>query len=134
MDALHRHIVYNVLSSLLLRDLFPDPNRAYFVTCTMQYEFVEWFNSYLIQVLAAMEIFNPDLKRAETKKEAMASIHYRRSNRELAGYTPRRVQEVISFIPGWPISGVGCVPGVLGGLARIALPLPGFDVLVPTVP
>ena len=79
MNVGHRHIIFNVLSGLLLRELFPDPEGACYVTGTLQFEFVEWFNSYLVQVLTGMDISNPDLQSMVTRKEVM-SIRYRRSN------------------------------------------------------
>ena len=63
---------------------------------------VEWCSSYMVQGLVGTEDSHSDLKQATKRQEAMASICYRRSNGELAGYTPKRVQEVISLITGWP--------------------------------
>ena len=51
-DVKHGHIVYNTIISILLRDLFPDPEAVCYATNTSQRRFTAWFCEWVASVVA----------------------------------------------------------------------------------
>ena len=94
--------MFNMLESLQRRELFLVPESSCYVTSSSQEGFVDWFCLYIVWVLLGMEVCNPELKKETTRKGAMLSIRYRRSNRELASGVPGRVRGVIEIVSDWP--------------------------------
>ena len=110
-DLLFGHISYAVLSSILIRDVFPDPdvvNRCLGVTD-------HWFSTAWIMELIAfsldgVEVHNVDFDSARTRTEMIKSLRFRYSESStLMHESPVRVMLWCKLIGGWPsLSSGGC--------------------------
>ena len=62
-------MLYTTIVGCLLRDLFPDPEAALYLTGVTQREFVAEFNALLMESLIRTEIQSKDLASAGTREE-----------------------------------------------------------------
>ena len=88
----------------MLRDLFPDPDAALFLTRVMQREFVAEFNALLS--LIGMD---SGLTSAWTREAVARGIRYRMKDGTLAISPPGRVMMLMDLVSPWAnISHGGC--------------------------
>ena len=108
-DVKHGHIVYNTIISILLRDLFPDPEAACYATNTSQRRFTAWFCEWVASVVAGTEIDYRALEESRTRSDSMRSLRFRTESGSLSTITPDRVEMVVQIVGDWPtISYGGC--------------------------
>ena len=108
-DVKHGHIVYNTIISVLLRDIFPDPEGACFSTHTSQLKFASWFCEWTASVVTGTEIDYRALETSRTRMESMGSLRFRTDDGSLSRRSPDRVEIMIQLVGNWPtISFGGC--------------------------
>ena len=76
-DVKHGRIIWDVLAGCLLRDIFPDPEAALFLTGVTQREFVAEFNILLVEALAGAEIQTGPLSSARSREDVEKCIRFR---------------------------------------------------------
>ena len=95
-------ITYNVLISLLMRQLFPDPDICCHMAGCMQEQWADWFFKWIRDTLIGTVVYDPDVSVAGTRRELMAALKYRQeSDGRLSRYSPARVA-LIADLMEWP--------------------------------
>ena len=110
-DLRFSHMSYNVLSSVMVRDFFPDPD----ITCkyfnsTNQWEVFAWFLDLISYTLDGLEVNSEAYRSAVTRIELMKCLRYRHEgSREIMDECPTRVRLWIKLLGDWPsITAGGC--------------------------
>ena len=107
-DIMFGFVSYNVLSGLLLRDVFSDPDvLCRFLKCNQKIA-VDWFLDFVLMSLEGVEFHQRVEDGAETREEMILSLRYR-NERELADFSPPMVRLWTRILGNWlgPTSG-GC--------------------------
>ena len=92
-DLRFSHISYNILSSIMVRDFFPDPD----VTCkyfnsTNQWEVFAWLLDLISYTLDGLEVNSEAYRSAVTRIELMKCLRYRyEGSREMTDECPSRL-------------------------------------------
>ena len=93
----------------LLRDIFPDPEAALYLTGTTQAEFVQGFSVFILESLIGTEAHSNALSRAQTREDLLSSLRYRRSSGTLSEKPPTPVVLLIEMLSPWAtVSYGGC--------------------------
>ena len=66
-DVKHGWIVWTTILGCLLRDLFPDPESALYLTETTQAKFVQGFSVFILESLIGTESHPDALSRAQSR-------------------------------------------------------------------
>ena len=96
-DIKHWWMVWCIAVGCVLRDLFPDPDAALFLTRVTQWEFVAEFNALLQESLVGTEIQTGGLTPARTREAAARCICYRKNNGTFALSPPGRVMMIMGL-------------------------------------
>ena len=100
-DVKFGFLAYNILISLLMRQLFPDPD----ICCRMgkctQIAWVGWCFRWIRDSLEGTAVFYEDIKVAATRRDLISSIRYRRANGDLSNFSPARIRLIADFVE-WP--------------------------------
>ena len=108
-DVKHGHVLWNTLVGCNIRDLFPDPEVALYLTGTDQREFVAEFNTLLVEALAGTEIQMGQLLSAQSRKDIAQCIHYRTLTGAVSSRPPSQVEVLTKLYSPWSnISYGGC--------------------------
>ena len=95
-------LTYNVLISLFLREMFPDPDIACYLSSCNQTDYISWFCVWIGQTLQNSAVFSPAVSVSVTRSDLLASLRYR-THRGLLSATPSdKVNLVIDLLPHWP--------------------------------
>ena len=103
-DILFGHMCYSILATILLRDVFPDPE----ITCKFfnvpdQWFAVAWIQELIAWSLDGVEIHNVDFDRAVTREEMILSLRYRYSaESSLMEESPAKVKIWCRLLGNWP--------------------------------
>ena len=100
-DLKFGYMTYAILVSLLLRQMFPDPDICCKLSKVSQVEYVTWFARWIRDSIYGTAVFDQDMRSAETRFELMMSLKYRNSRGHLSVDTPERVQFVAHMVH-WP--------------------------------
>ena len=99
------YICHVVLSSLLIRDLFPDID----VVCSslelLPEQWIGYFNTILVNVLAEKSIYQEAKKKAETRKDMLLSLREYDNNcspRVIKKEVDARLEIFAKLLPVWP--------------------------------
>ena len=110
-DIMFGHVCYSVLSAILVRDIFPDPE----ITCKFfgvpdQWFALAWIQELISWSLDGIEIHNVDLERARSREEMILTLRYRYSSESpLMDSSPSKVKIWCRLLGGWPsITNGGC--------------------------
>ena len=110
-DILFGHICYSVLSTILVRDVFPDPE----ITCKFfgvpdQWFAIAWIQELISWSLDGIEIHNIDFESARTREQMILSLRYRySSDSPLMDSSPAKVRIWSKLLGNWPsITNGGC--------------------------
>ena len=104
-------MTYNILSSVLVRDLFPDPDILLkFLGVTDQVKAVAWILELVMMSLDGVEIHNVDFDAARTRVEMIKSLRFRYSyDSPLMETSPARVLIWCEILGDWPaLTSGGC--------------------------
>ena len=105
------HMSYNILSSILIRDFFPDPDIAckYF-NSTNQWEVFAWFLELLSYSLDGLVTDSNAYRNAVNRIDLMKCLHYTYpGSREMMDDCPSRIKLWIKLLGDWPsITAGGC--------------------------
>ena len=100
-DVRFGHLVFNVLLTCLLREMFPDPEVACRYTVVGQHEFIECFaDGLVLPTLYKTEIYPPAKERARTREQLIASLRYRDAITNRMVDTPERVKLYATLLNG----------------------------------
>ena len=81
-------MTYNILSGLMLRDVFPDPEvLCRYLKCN-QKEAADWFLEFLMVSLEGVEYQQKAEEEAETREEMILSLRYRDEREKLCEFSP----------------------------------------------
>ena len=97
-------LAYNVLISLLLRQMFPDPDICCRMSRCTQNVWVAWFNHFVRDALVGTCIYNPDIEAAVvsgSRRDLMLSIKYRDYNHTISRSAPKRIIFLADLVV-WP--------------------------------
>ena len=97
-------LAYNVLISLLLRQMFPDPDICCRMSRCTQDVWVAWFCHFIRDALVGTCIYNPDIEAAVvsgSRRDLMLSIKYRDYAGVVSKSAPRRIVFLADLIE-WP--------------------------------
>jgi hypothetical protein len=100
-DLKFGYMTYAILVSMLLRQMFPDPDICCKLSKVSQVEYVTWFARWIRDSIYGTAVYDQDMRSAETRFELMMSLKYRNSRGHLSVETPERVQFVANMIY-WP--------------------------------
>lgn len=110
-DIMFGHMCYSILSTILVRDIFPDPE----ITCKFfnvpdQWFAIAWINELICWSLDGIEIHNVDFDKAKSREEMILSLRYRYSAESpLMEESPAKVKIWCKLIGGWPsLTNGGC--------------------------
>ena len=110
-DILFGHMCYSILATILLRDVFPDPE----ITCKFfnvpdQWFAVAWIQELIAWSLDGVEIHNVDFDKAATREDMILSLRYRYSSESsLMEESPAKVKIWCRLIGNWPsLTNGGC--------------------------
>ena len=76
----HGWLVWVTVLGCLLRDLFPDPESALYITGTTQAEFVQGLSALVLEFLGGTALHPDAFSRAQTREDLLGSLRYRRTN------------------------------------------------------
>ena len=93
-DLKFGHMAYSTLMTILLREIFPDPDVSCRLTGTNQFLFVEWFSSWIRSVLVGVRIDTAQLGDFPTRESLFDALRYRDSGSKLSLHAPSRVDTV----------------------------------------
>ena len=100
-DVKHGHLVWTVVLGCLLRDFFPDPESALYLTGLTQTEFVQGFSTFILESLVGTELHPTEINRARTREELLRCLRYRRSSGTLSERPPARVELLEEMLSPW---------------------------------
>lgn len=110
-DLLFGHITYSVLTSILLRDTFPDPDIVNRCLDVSDHWFsIAWVMELIAFTLDGVEVHNVDFDAARSRSEMIKSLRFRYSESStLMEVSPARVKLWINLLGGWPsLTSGGC--------------------------
>ena len=110
-DIMFGHMCYNILSTIIVRDVFPDPEiTCKFFNVSDQWFAVAWINELISWSLDGVEIHNVDFEKAITREEMILSLRYRYSSESsLMEESPTKVKLWCKLIGDWPsLTNGGC--------------------------
>ena len=67
-----------------MRDLFPDPDSALYLTGSTQAEFVQGLSMLVLEFLVGTEFHLDANSRAQTREDLLSCLPYRRTNGDLS--------------------------------------------------
>ena len=95
-------MTYNILSGLMLRDVFPDPEvLCRYLKCN-QKEAADWFLEFLMVSLEGVEYQQKAEEEAETREEMILSLRYRDEQEKLCEFSPPLVLLWSRILGKWP--------------------------------
>ena len=105
------HVAYSVLSSVLIRDVFPDPdivNR--YLNVSDHWFSMTWILELIKFSLDGVEVHNVDFDSARNRKEMIQSLRFRYSDSStLAERSPARILLWCNLLGDWPaLTSGGC--------------------------
>ena len=101
-DVKHGLMLWNVVFGCILRDLFPDPDSALYLTNSSQAEFVKGLSTLVLESLIGTEIHPDRLKHAQSREDLVDSLRYRTSSGDLSKHPPTRVRILRALLSPWP--------------------------------
>ena len=110
-DLMFGHIAYSVLSSILIRDVFPDPdivNRC--LNVSDHWFSIAWVLELIAFSLDGVEVHNVDFDSARSRSEMIRSLRFRYSESStLMERSPARIELWCDLLGGWPaLTSGGC--------------------------
>ena len=99
-DVKHGWIVWSSVLGLL-RDIFPNPEAALYLTGTTQAEFIQGFSVFILESLMGTEAHSTTLSRAQTREDLLNSLRYRQSSGTLSERPPSRVELLEKILSPW---------------------------------
>ena len=102
-------IAYNVLTGVLLRDVFPDPDiLCRYLDCT-QLGAVNWFLEFLMLSLEGIEYHQGAEEAAQTREEMIQFLRFRDERDKLCEISPPYIRLWTELLGSWPaITSGGC--------------------------
>ena len=97
----HGHLVWTTVLGCLLRDLFPDPESALYLTGLDQAEFVQGFSTFILESLVGTEPHPAAISHARTREELLRCLRYWRSSGTLSEAPPARVELLEEMLSPW---------------------------------
>ena len=85
----------------LLRDFFPDPESALYLTGLTQAEFVQGFSTFILESLVGTELHPAAINQARTREELLHCLRYRRSSGVLSDRPPARLDLLEEMLSPW---------------------------------
>ena len=102
------HMCYVTLMSILLRDLFPDPDILLYHGDWSQHQAATWFVRWMTETLQGLEPRQELLSTARTRIDLCGSLRAQKAD-QLSQMIPRRVGLLLQVLPDWPtITQGGC--------------------------
>ena len=104
-------MTYNILTAVLIRDVFPDPDIVLkFLGIVDQIKAVRWILEMVLLSLDGVEVHNVDFDAARTRYEMIKSLRFRYSyDSPLMDMSPARVLIWCEIIGEWPaLTNGGC--------------------------
>ena len=101
-DAQFGHMCYVVLSAVLIRNIFPDPESICFLMGKSQVSVVTMFNKYVRDSLVNTELYYHPSSNPTTRVELLDCIRERDSNNKLTPSAPDRMKWWSNMIGNWP--------------------------------
>ena len=99
---------YIVLMSILLRDLFPDPDILLKHGDWNQHQGAAWFVKWITDTIQGVEPGQELFSGARTRRDLCGSLRVQ-CNAQLTQDIPSRIQLLIRVLPDWPtITNGGC--------------------------
>ena len=92
----------------LLRDLFPDPESALYLTGFTQAQFVQGLSVFILESLIGTKSHPDALSRAQTSEDLLNALRYRRSCGTLSDRPPTRVELLTEMLSPWATISYGC--------------------------
>ena len=105
-DIKFGHMTYHVLLSLLLRQLFPDPDIVCYISDIQQSQFVSWFCHWIRDALFGTAVHDIEFLAAYTRLDMALSIKYRDLYGKISNHTPERIR-CIQRMVYWPSLSAG---------------------------
>ena len=102
-------MTYVVLSAVLLRDLFPDPEVfCHFGQC-YQLDVIRWFLRMVVESLSGLEVHPAAVKQAVSRADLVRCIRTRVGSSKLSSGHPPQMQMFLEMLGQWPsITCGGC--------------------------
>ena len=101
-DVKFGHQTSVLFLSMLLRDIFPDPDIVLSFTRMDGHNFMRWFSLWIGDVLQDVEVDPRRMGQVETRAELLYALRFRRSNKKLSETPPSRVSLVAQLLGSWP--------------------------------
>ena len=101
-DLKFGYMSYIILSAVLLRDFFPDPDVVGRYAQEFQGTIVKWFSNLLLNTMRNKELCSADLLNAESRLDLMGCIRDRSADNELAAESPLDVKLWMDLLGTWP--------------------------------
>ena len=95
-------MTYNILSGLMLRDVFLDPEVLCRYLKCYQKEAADWFLEFLMVSLEGVEYHQKAEEEAETREEMILSLRYRDEREKLCEFSPPLVVLWSKILGKWP--------------------------------
>ena len=101
-DIKFAHMSYHILTAVLIRDIFPDPEVVCAFLGCFQSEGTTWFCEILLESVRELEVDGAVVKIAETRKDLVTALRGRTSTGVWTQGTPRRAWLWTRLFGNWP--------------------------------
>ena len=101
-DIKFGHLASTLFLTILLRDLFPDPDIVLSFTRSDGHKFMTWFTSWIADILQDVEVSPGALSGALTRLGAIYSLRNRQRDGKLSSQPPSRVEVFSQLLGSWP--------------------------------
>ena len=88
--------------TILLRDMFPDPDIVLSLTRIDGHGFMKWFCRWIVTIIEGLEVDHAAVSEAKCRRSLLYALRYRRRDGSRASTPPTRVLRTASLLGSWP--------------------------------
>ena len=101
-DVKFGHQAAVLVFTILLRDLFPDPDIVLSVTLKTGWEFMRWFSKWITESLRGLEVDHNALSQAVCRRSVVGALRFRHQDGSRADHPPSRLLDFATLLGSWP--------------------------------
>ena len=101
-DLKFGHLTFIVLTGILVRDLFPDPDVVCQFLSGNQRHAITWFYEWILKPIEGVEVQEDDARRAVTRYQMICAVRYRDERSKLCKISPLWIVLWSRMVVSWP--------------------------------
>ena len=101
-DLKFGHLTFIVLTGILVRDLFPDPDIVCQFLNGNQWHVITWFYEWILKSVEGVEVQEQDARSVLTRSQMICALRYRDERSKLSKIPPPWIVLWSRMVGSWP--------------------------------